>query len=244
MKRFATFTAVLALTGGMAFAQDTVTPGAEFMLTWDLDGDGQVTLDEARERRDSIFYMFDLDGDGLYSADEIKGIEDHKALEAELGKGVGQGGQGQGGQGQGRRQAQLAPQAQANTQGPSFAQNRRGNQGSTFAQGRGRGHSTNAGANGRGNAAQGQDCNHTQGAFTTPQGPGANRRNAQGFAAPTATVPSAGDFGTAAELLMFDTNGDGVISSTEFTEGTAAWLTQRDRNGDGVITSQDFGRGN
>lgn len=72
-------------------------PGEEFMIQWDLDGDGRVVLAEAEERRGLIFDMFDDNADGRFSTDEYALIDEHKALEAEAGKGAGQA------QGQGRR---------------------------------------------------------------------------------------------------------------------------------------------
>lgn len=70
MTRFATFctlTALAAFGTGIAQAQDLPVPGAQFMLQWDLDGDGKVTPAEAREQRQNIFYMFDQDSDGRFS---------------------------------------------------------------------------------------------------------------------------------------------------------------------------------
>ena len=112
MKRIATFTALIALAAGAGFAQTAnFIPGEDFMLQWDLDGNGQVTLAEAREQRENIFYMFDQDDDGQFSQEEYAGIDEHKALEREAGKGPGHNlpegmtpGQGQGramGQGKG-----------------------------------------------------------------------------------------------------------------------------------------------
>lgn len=89
MKRLASLTTLLALTAGVAFAQDLPVPGEQFMLQWDLDGDGQVTRAEAREQRQNIFYMFDQDSDGKFSDEEFAGIDEHKALEREAGKGPG-----------------------------------------------------------------------------------------------------------------------------------------------------------
>ncbi len=176
MKRFATFTAIIALTAGAALAQEPMVPGVEFMLSWDMDGDGQVTVAEATERRESIFYMFDLDGNGLYSADELVGIDEHKALEAEAGKGPGM----------------------------------EGNQAAM-------GHVQGQGA--------GQNAGQTVGMSTGPKG-----------SATTLT-------GSAAEILMFDADGNGIIALEEFLAGSGAWLIQRDVNGDGVVTMADFGPG-
>lgn len=92
MTRFATFctlTALAAFGTGIAQAQDLPVPGAQFMLQWDLDGDGKVTPAEAREQRQNIFYMFDQDSDGRFSKEEFAGIDEHKALEREAGKGPG-----------------------------------------------------------------------------------------------------------------------------------------------------------
>lgn len=111
MKRIATFTALLTLAAGTSIAQtNTFIPGEDFMLQWDLDSDGQVTLAEAREQRENIFYMFDQDDNGQFSDDEYAGIDEHKAMEREAGKGPGHNmpeGMAQGaGQGQGRGMGQ------------------------------------------------------------------------------------------------------------------------------------------
>lgn len=107
MIRTASFAAALALLAGAASAAGT--RGAEFLLQWDADGDGQVTLAEAEARRETIFEMFDQDGDGAFSAGEFALIDDHKALEAEAGHGPGQGM----GRGKGMRQGTAQPAAEA-----------------------------------------------------------------------------------------------------------------------------------
>lgn len=133
MKRLLTLTTVIALVAGVgpALAQTNGTaafvPGEEFMAQWDVNGDGKVTLAEAREHRGDIFSMFDSDDNGSFSEDELKGIDEHKLMELEAGMGPGhnmpegmqprQGmgpGQGQGrgpgqgqGPGQGMRQGQM-----------------------------------------------------------------------------------------------------------------------------------------
>ncbi len=116
--------AAFALMTGTAWAQ-AGSPGENFMLQWDADSDGQVTLAEATERRASIFEMFDSDGDGVFSEAEFDGIDEHKALEAEAGHGPGHGGQqgmGKGrGQGKGQRQGMMG-QGQGSQQGMGFDQ--------------------------------------------------------------------------------------------------------------------------
>lgn len=95
MTRVLPLTATLALLAtGPAFAQTTpetaqVVPGQEFMLQWDLDSDGKVTLDEARTHRADLFAMFDSDGNGQFTPDELKGIDEFKAAQLEAGMGPG-----------------------------------------------------------------------------------------------------------------------------------------------------------
>lgn len=114
---------ILSLTAALmlstpGFAQEAaMQPGAEFMTGWDSDANGSVTLDEANERRESIFAMFDADDNGMIEGDEYAMIDDHKAMEAENGHGPakhgpqdgGRQGQGKGkgmGQGKGKHQGQ------------------------------------------------------------------------------------------------------------------------------------------
>ncbi len=75
-----TLTATLALTTS-AFAQGT--PGSGFLASWDLDEDGQVTLEEATERRGDIFLTFDANEDGILNADEYADFDAARAADQE-----------------------------------------------------------------------------------------------------------------------------------------------------------------
>lgn len=122
MTRVLKFATIVALCGAAlpAVAQQAadpaVVPGQAFLAQWDLDGDGQVTLAEARSHRADIFAMFDSDGDGSFSAAELAGIDEVKQAQLEAGMGPGhqradgvmpRAGMGRGmGQGQGQGQGQ------------------------------------------------------------------------------------------------------------------------------------------
>jgi Ca2+-binding EF-hand superfamily protein len=80
MQRLTLMTAAAALSATMAFAQQG-NPGAHFIEQFDMDGDGQVTLAETKEKRGEVFAMFDSDEDGQFNAEEWKGINEHLALE-------------------------------------------------------------------------------------------------------------------------------------------------------------------
>ncbi len=129
MKRIVPLAIALAMAAGFSQAQDQpFVPGQEFLLQWDLDSDGKVTLDEAREQRGNIFAMFDTDGNGSFSDDELAGIDEHKAMQAEFGKGPGHNapdgmvpGQGQG-MGQGQGQGKGMGQGQGKGQGQGMGQ--------------------------------------------------------------------------------------------------------------------------
>lgn len=190
MKYLAPLAAAMALAAGPIFAQNVPVPGVEFMAQWDLNGDGKVTLDEARERRGDIFTMFDQNGDGTYSADEIAMIDEHREMEREAGMGPGH---------------QL-PEGMQPGQGLGMGQGPGNGMGQGLGQGPGQGRGLGPG----GNAA-------AVAGFDTPAGEG---------------------------LMIFDRNGDRVISRTEFVAGTDLWFRMRDRNGDGMITGADFGPGN
>lgn len=81
MKALFLVTTALALSAGLAFAQQG-SPGGYFIEQWDMNGDGQVTLAEAEEKRAEVFVMFDQSEDGILDATEWATIAEH--LEAEI----------------------------------------------------------------------------------------------------------------------------------------------------------------
>ena len=79
--------AALGLMSGAAFAAGSGgTPPAfvpHFIENWDLDGDGKVTRDEAREQRGNIFYMFDADENGALDAEEYDLFDETRTADME-----------------------------------------------------------------------------------------------------------------------------------------------------------------
>lgn len=86
-----------ALAQGNGQGKGNGQMGAHFIEQWDADGDGRVTLDEARGKRADVFAMFDKDDNGAFDATEWAGVAEHLAAE-EGGNGQGKGG----GHGKGR----------------------------------------------------------------------------------------------------------------------------------------------
>ena len=130
LKTITTYTAPIALMIALsapAMAQNQ--PGAHFFEMWDLNEDGIVTLEEARERRDDIFNMFDEVEDGILTAEEYVLFDETRQADMELngigqqagkGQGAGKGGNGQGkgmGQGQGGGQGKNQGAGQGQGQG-------------------------------------------------------------------------------------------------------------------------------
>ena len=60
----------VALSFGTAAIAQQGKPGGHFIENWDLDEDGQVSLQEAQEKRGELFYMFDQDENDVLSAAE------------------------------------------------------------------------------------------------------------------------------------------------------------------------------
>lgn len=82
----------LLLCASVALAAGHGKPGAHFIESWDLDEDGQVTLEEATERRSDVFYMFDQDENGMLdSAEHDLFDETRKADQENSGGGMGHG---------------------------------------------------------------------------------------------------------------------------------------------------------
>lgn len=97
--------ALLFVAAASAAGAQTNVPGANFLATWDTNGDGTVTLDEATALRTEIFKTYDLNGDGFLSEDEREAMDgdrlrlrdqdrDMTQDQTQAGGGKGNGGQG------------------------------------------------------------------------------------------------------------------------------------------------------
>ncbi len=100
MTRHTSALLLAALLALPAAAMAQTSPGAHFVLNWDLDGDGTVTLAEAQTRRDDLVTSFDADEDGFLSPEEYTAFDamraaDQEAMREEMAAGSG-GGQGKG----------------------------------------------------------------------------------------------------------------------------------------------------
>jgi hypothetical protein len=82
----------LVFSATSAFAQQG-NPGGHFVENWDLDGDGQVTLAEATERRGDVFVTFDADENGILTSEEHDLFDEARAQDMEQ-NGMGHGGGG------------------------------------------------------------------------------------------------------------------------------------------------------
>lgn len=92
---------------------------ADFLVQWDMNGDGRVTPDDVATRRGDLFEMFDLDGSGALDADEQANMAQTIAAQEETNHEGHGGGQRQGqGLGQGLGQGHGLGQAQGQGRGP------------------------------------------------------------------------------------------------------------------------------
>jgi Ca2+-binding EF-hand superfamily protein len=76
--------ATVVVIAGTGLAAVFASEGQEnfrshFMTSWDADGDGQVTMDEARERRESIFLSFDSNENGTLDDGELAMMDEMRA---------------------------------------------------------------------------------------------------------------------------------------------------------------------
>lgn len=75
-----------ALAGGSGGAKPKADPPAfapHFIENWDLDGDGKVTREEAREQRGNVFFMFDQDENGALDDAEYDLFDETRAADME-----------------------------------------------------------------------------------------------------------------------------------------------------------------
>lgn len=66
-------------------------PGSHFIESWDVDGDGSVSLSDIETRRDDVFYMFDNDDNGALDAEEYGFFDETRAADMENNAGHGPG---------------------------------------------------------------------------------------------------------------------------------------------------------
>lgn len=83
-------TFVLFMSVAPAWAE-SVQPGGHFIENWDLDGDGQVSLEDIRTRRGDVFYAFDSDENGVLDGEEYVHFDEARANDMENSPGNGNG---------------------------------------------------------------------------------------------------------------------------------------------------------
>ncbi|WP_269582592.1 EF-hand domain-containing protein [Roseibium sp. Sym1] len=71
----------LALGVATATAMAFEGPGAHFIESWDLNGDGVVTVAEARDRRSDVFASFDANEDGFLDEKEYVLFDEARELD-------------------------------------------------------------------------------------------------------------------------------------------------------------------
>jgi hypothetical protein len=81
MTKLTVLATIAILTPIAVFAEDT--PGSHFMLNWDLDESGAVTVAEITERREMVFNMFDQDVNGSLNAQEYVYFDETRAADME-----------------------------------------------------------------------------------------------------------------------------------------------------------------
>ncbi len=194
-----------------------------FMTSWDENGDGKVTLQEATNRREALFASFDANENGKFDADELAAMDDMRdAMRAE-GEGMGPGGS----MGQGMRQGHGMRQGW-------------GQQGHGWGQQQGQQQGQGWGQQGHGWGQQGHGWGQRQG-WGQQQGQGMHQGQGQqqGMAQGAGNGMGQGAGGQGGRRMM-DGDGDGVITKAEFVGSVETWFARRDRNGDGVIDANDF----
>lgn len=70
MKRNVFLSFAIVVAAALPAAAQQPVPGAHFIENWDMDADGRVTAEEARQKRGEIFAMFDQNEDGALDAAE------------------------------------------------------------------------------------------------------------------------------------------------------------------------------
>lgn len=83
--------AALPVSSALADQHGGGMPGAQFMTAWDLDADGQATLEELVEMRGTVFAMFDLDESGILDEEELGWFAEARAADMENHQGGQQG---------------------------------------------------------------------------------------------------------------------------------------------------------
>ena len=245
------------------------TPGENFILTWDYDGDGKVALAEVLERRGDLFDSFDENGDGVLSAEELTAHDQmREIMQANeirpdwAGQGPQQGQmqqQGWGPQGQQGGWGRGGQQGGWGNGGPGMMQQGWGPQGPQGGWGNGPQGWGNGGPGmmqqqpgwGQGYGPQGPQGGWGNGGPGMMQqqgwGQGFGRQGGRGNGGPGMMQQGMGPQGMGGGQQMsaagLDTNGDGSITRDEFVGQGNGWFAMFDRDGNGEVLPGDFGNG-
>lgn len=87
MKTAIITTLALAVSFALPVVAQDGTPGAHFIENWDMDEDGQVTVEEATQKRGDLFYMFDQDENGVLDDAEYTLFDETREVDMRLNAG-------------------------------------------------------------------------------------------------------------------------------------------------------------
>ncbi len=89
----ATLATSVLLTLSAPIWAESQQPGAHFITSWDMNGDGAVSLEDIKTRRADVFAAFDSDENGVLDADEYVFFDEARAndMKANGGHGAGSG---------------------------------------------------------------------------------------------------------------------------------------------------------
>lgn len=81
MKHMFVLNLALAAALALPVSAQQGAPGSHFIENWDLNEDGQVTVDEATQKRADIFIMFDQDENGALDSAEYDLFDETREID-------------------------------------------------------------------------------------------------------------------------------------------------------------------